>query len=128
MIIPHLFRRAKTLAEYPTTSKKLFKIAAELPVDRYYISDDAALRYVRGRYYKGHKKKFSSIYKKRLFESLYDQVCEMMKEKKYRDQGLATTTILALLRPAPCIGVTPYYMYMAYKGHKGQKQNKVEDE
>lgn len=112
--VPTLYRKAKTVAEYPTTFEKLFEIAAELPVPQFYISDDAAIRYIRHRMYRNHKTYHLSSYKRRLFESLYDTVCDMMKEDKYRRMGLAGTTTVALMRPAPCIGLTPNVIRQKY--------------
>lgn len=121
--IPNLYRRAKQLAVYPTTTQELFRIAAELPVDQFYIPDDAALRYVRSRWIHGANKEFLSPYKKRNFEALYDTVCKMMQEEKYRALGLATTTIIALSRPAPCVGLTPFLIHKIYVRHN-KKNNK----
>lgn len=115
VVIPEIYRRAKQLAEYPTTTENLFRIAAELPVDKYYISDDAALRYIRHRLYKGKKKKFLSRYKEMVFEALYEKVTDMMKEERYKKQGLATTVICAMETPAPCIGLSPFELYGKFK-------------
>ena len=112
--VPCLYREAKTVAEYPTTFEKLFEIAAELPVQQFYLSDDAAIRYIRRRMYRNHKTDHMSPYKRRLFESLYDIVCDMMKQEKYRRMGLAGTTVVALMRPAPCIGLTPKVIRQKY--------------
>ncbi|MBR0166144.1 MAG: hypothetical protein IJQ13_04620 [Prevotella sp.] len=128
VVIPFLFRKAKMVAEYPTNTHKLFKIAADLPVDRFYISDDAALRYIRKRYYKGKHDKFRSKYKERLFEALYDLVCDMMNDDRYKSKGLATTTMLALLRPAPCVGLTPNEIYLRHLNLRGCNRKKEENE
>lgn len=129
IIIPDIYRRAKSLATYPTTTENLFKIAADLSVDKYYISDDAALRYVRRRYYKGERKKFLSPFKEKLFNALYEKVLRMMEEEKYREQGLATTIILALNTPAPCIGLSPLELYGLYKrGRRSHSKQKGEND
>lgn len=128
VVIPFLFRKAKAIADYPTNTHKLFKIASELPVDRYYISDDAALRYIRNRYYKGKQAKFRSRYKEQIFESLYDLVSDMMKEEKYKTAGLATTTIMALSRPAPCVGLTPNEIYLRHLNLRGYNRKNLKDE
>ena len=117
-IIPRLFSKAKKLAEYPTTTKRLFEIAADLPVDRFYISDDAALEYMRNRYYRGIAKKFKNPYKSKLFEAFYETFCEMMKEERYSGEKISTVAILALSRPAPCIGMAPRKMHQRYLDYK----------
>lgn len=127
VVIPFLFRKAKQIAEYPTNIHKLFKIAADLPVDRFYISDDAAVRYVYKRYNKKKHKIHRSEYKERLFEALYNLVCSMMAEDKYRKLGLTTTTILALSRPAPCVGLSPHEIYLRQKNLRNRtKENNHE--
>lgn len=126
--IPLLFRKAKTVAEYPISIPKLLKIAADLPVDRFYITDDAALRYVRKRFYGRKRLTYRSKYKERLFDALYEQVCLMMGEDKYRKEGLATTTILALSRPAPCVGLTPNEIYLRYLKLRGNNRKKDDHE
>lgn len=123
MAVLDVYRRAKALAEYPTTTKKLFEIAARLPVSQFYISDDSALLYVRNRMFRGIRPSLMNPYKQKLFEALYDLVCSMMKEEKYSSQGLASTTIIALSRPAPCIGLTPTVIYQKYLKALQHKKN-----
>lgn len=105
--LPAIIRRAKHLATYPTTMKKIYHIAAELPTDRFYISDDAAYDYIRKRLLHNMKPKFVNPFKQRLFESLYEEVTQMMEMEKYQKMGWRNTTILALSKPAPCIGIPP---------------------
>ena len=125
-VIPRLFSKAKKLAEYPTTTQKLFEIAANLPVDRFYISDDAALEYVRNRYYRGVIKKFRNPYKAKLFEAFYDTFRKMMEEERYRHENISTVAILALTRPAPCIGMAPRKMHQRYLDYKNNHLKKSE--
>ena len=113
--VPDLYRRAKALAEYPTTTMNIFEIAASLPVDTFYIADDAALSYVRSRIYTNVKRTFRNRYKQKLFDALYDEVMKMLEESRYQEMGLAATVIIALSRPAPCVGLTPGALYLTYR-------------
>lgn len=123
-VLPDLMRKAKHLATYPTTMSKLCRIAAELPTDRFYISDDAAFAYVRKRFYHGIEPKFISPFKQRLFEALYEEVLEMMSHEKYRKMGLKSTIILALEHKAPCVGLTPYIIGLRILNqHRHKHQN-----
>lgn len=120
-VLPELIRRAKHLATYPTSAKKLYHIAAELPTDKFYISDDAACEYIRKRFFHNIQPKFISPFKQRLFDALYHEVSEMLRQEKYSKMGLKNVTILALERPAPCVGLTPYIIGLRYR--KLHKQN-----
>lgn len=106
-VLPELFRRAKRQATYPTSTDKIFRIMATLPTDRYYICDDAALLYVRQRMLQGKEPTFRTKEKQRLYDALYQEVTAMMKEEKYASMGIAGTVICALMRPAPCVGLSP---------------------
>jgi hypothetical protein len=107
VVLPRLIRQARHLATYPTTTKQLLVIAANLPTDRFYISDDAAYAYVSRRYMHNDTPQLSNKYKTILFEALYEEVMKMMKEEKYKTMSLKNITILALSRPAPCVGLSP---------------------
>lgn len=106
-VLPELYRQAKRQAAYPTSTDKIFRIMASLPTDRYYICDDAALLYVRKRMLQGKVTTFRTKEKQRLYDALYREVVDMMKEEKYAQMGIAGTTICALMRPAPCVGLSP---------------------
>lgn len=114
VIIPQLFARAKQEATYPTTLKKLFEIAANLPLDSYYLADDTAVLYIRNRVFRGINKKHRSIYKQRLFESLYEHVCELRADSRYMSRGLEYIVTLALQRPSPCVGLSPNVIMQKY--------------
>lgn len=106
-VLPDLIRHAKHLATYPTTMNALYQIAAELPTRRFYVGDDAAIWYMRRRLFYKKIPKFINPYKQRLFEALYEEVTKMLETEKYQTMGWKDTTLLALLRPAPCVGLTP---------------------
>ncbi len=106
-VLPELIRRAKHIATYPITSRGLFKLAANLPTEKFYITDDAALLYINKRCIHGIIPHFTSPYKRKLFNALYEEVMKMKKSEKYKDMGLRHITILALNHPAPCVGMRP---------------------
>lgn len=106
IILPELYRRAKRLATYPTSAMNIYHIMTTLPTDRFYISDDAALAYIRKIFFHNIQPTFRTPERRKLYEALYKEVQEMMKEEKYQKLGLNTTTILALMRPAPCVGLS----------------------
>lgn len=125
-VIPRLLRRAKEVAEYPTTTKRLFEIVAELPTEQYFITDDAAISYIRKRFLHGVHTKYMNPYKQRLFDALYSEVERMMKDEKYKAMGLKNTVICALTHKAPCLGLTPFAAFRLYLRHqKKQKQGIV---
>lgn len=113
-VIPSLFRRAVALAEPPFSVERLSVIAANLPVSQFYISDDAAIAYIRSRVLNGRIPKFRSQYKKMVFEALYEIVTDMMQSEKYCEHDIPAVTVIALSRPAPCIGLTPNAIYQKY--------------
>lgn len=116
-VIPDLYRRAKALTEYPTTRSRLLEIAVSLPVDRFYIADDAAMFYIRNRIYNNIRQTFKTPYKQRLFDALYDEVKRMLELERYRNMSLASVIVIALSRPAPCIGLSPDALYLLYRKH-----------
>lgn len=107
VVLPRLVRQAMLVSSYPIRMPDIYLMAAELPVDKFYIGDYAACEYMRKRFL--HKKipKFVSPYKKRLFDALYDEVIRMMHMEKYKGMGLKNLTLLALDHKAPCVGLTP---------------------
>lgn len=121
--IPHLFRVAKSLAPYPTTTKQLFEIAASLPCDQYYISDDAALSYFRNRRFHNRVVRFKNPFKQRLFDAFYDEVTSMMAQDRYKGVSVRDAVICSLSRPAPCIGLTPFVMYRTFIRQAKKRQN-----
>lgn len=117
-VIPSLYSRAADVAEYPINVEGLFEIAANLPVRQFYISDDAAIAYIRGRVLNNRDIRFKSPYKQKVFEALYDIVIELMNSEKHHGKDIPTVTLLALTRPAPCIGLSPQVIkqkYLVYK-------------
>ncbi len=104
VVLPALFRKAKEVASYPTTMKELCQIAASLPVPYFCISYDAALDYIRNRLLHGRIKRFKTEYKNQLFEALYQTVLSLMEDGR---RDIKKVTLLALDKPAPCVGISP---------------------
>ena len=123
VIVPQIFAKAKQLSSYPTTMERLFKIAADIPVDQHYLSDDTAILYIHNRIFRGINKIHRSPHKQRLFESLYQIVCEMLNDGRYKSYELNNITILALQRPAPCIGLSPTVIWQKYWQLKNKKRH-----
>lgn len=124
VVLPYLIRQAKLLATCPVSAKKVYQIAAELPVDRFYIGDDAACNYIRKRIYYGETPQFISPYKQKLFDALYDEVMKMRDTERYGEMSLKDVTILALSHKAPCVGLTPYIIGVRERRQKRRHKHK----
>lgn len=123
VVLPELYMRAKRFVSYPTSINKIFQLMAELPTDRYYISDDAAMSYIRKRMFHGEEPKFNTKERQRLYESFYNEVSTMMEQEKYKRLGLVETTVIALMRPAPCVGLSPSGIWRKYYQKQRRKQH-----
>lgn len=110
-VVPILYRKAKTMVEWPADTMKICKKAATLPVSEFYISLDAAVEYVRKRYYYSRKKRFRSEYKQQLYEALYDRFLEIVEKDENINRSLPELVSMAISSPAPCSGLTPYKLY-----------------
>lgn len=108
VVLPDLIRRARRIVEYPTNAMKIYHVAAELPVRRFYISDDAAAAFIRSHVYKGVRPTFTSRYKQRLYDALFDEVSRMLCDSRYRDMDIGSVVSIALTHPAPCVGISPF--------------------
>lgn len=123
-VLPELMRQARKIATYPTSAKKLYQIAADLPTDKFYIGDDAAFQYMRKRLFHNVRQKFLSPYKQRLFDALHEEVTAMLKQEKYQNMSLKSVIIIALNHPAPCVGLTPNIIARTFIRHHKHKKNK----
>ena len=121
--IPEIVRRAKHVVDYPTNLGKIFNVAANLPVNAYYIADDSAIDYVRDRR-SGRHRRFSNPYKQRLYESLYEEVEKMVMQTKYREMSMKDVVIIALTHPAPCVGLAPTGIRKIYTRLRYKKQKR----
>lgn len=120
-IVPLLFRKAKSLVQWPAEIMDICRMAASLPVREFYISSDAAIKYVRSRYYWKEKKKFRSKYKQKLYDELYDRFEEMAKQPENINKSLPDIVITVLASPAPCCGLSPEQLYFTMLKYKKKK-------
>lgn len=107
-----LYREAKRIASWPTSTMRLCEIAANMPTKEFYISEEFAVRYVRKRIYAGVAQSFTNKFKQKLYEALFDRVVELRKREKYREASLPAVVQAAIMTPAPCLGLTPRNIYM----------------
>lgn len=122
-VILDLFRKAKSLVSWPSDTMSICEKAATLPVDRYYISQDSAISYVRQRCYHDKEKKFRSPYKQKLYESLYDAVLDAILKSENHYRPLPDIVINILQTPSPCLGLAPFQIYLAVLRLKKKQQN-----
>lgn len=124
-VLPDLIRQAKHLATYPISTIKLYQIAADLPTDKFYIADDAAYEYILKRMFRGVEVAFNNHYKQRLYDAFFEEVSKMMKQETYKKMSVKNVTILALSRPAPCVGLAPWGIWKALLRQRKKKNEKV---
>ena len=124
-VLPDLIRQARHLATYPISTMKLYQIAADLPTDKFYIADDAAYVYILKRMFKGVHIKFRNNYKQKLYDAFYEEVSKMMRMDTYKKMSVKNVVILALLRPAPCVGLAPWGIWKALLRQRKKKNEKV---
>lgn len=117
-----LFRQAKHLAEWPTNTMRLCEIAASLPVDEFYLSEENAVAYIRRRINHGIRKTFTNKYKQQLYEAFYERVMELRDLEKFRDASIPVLVSAALATPAPCIGLRPINLYVIINRRKRIKK------
>lgn len=114
-VLPKLVRQAMLSSSYPIRMPDVYMMAADLPVDKFYIGDYAACDYMRKRFLHKKTPKFVNPYKNRLFDALYEEVIRMMRCEKYKGMGLKNITLLALDHQAPCVGLTPTVIGTRYR-------------
>jgi hypothetical protein len=120
-IIPELFRQAVVLAPVPSSPIMICEKAVELPTKEFYVSFDAALCYIRKRYYHNKHHTFSSRYKQKLYEALYEKFVEL---KQLHEEMLLTDVVsLALGCTAPCLGLSPSQFYTILLKYQKKMKN-----
>ena len=112
-VVLELFQRAKNLVKWPSNITTICETAAKLPVDKFYISTDAAVVYVRQRYYNNKIKIFNSPYKQQLYEVMYKNFLKVVESPENKNRSLPELVIKVLAMPAPCLGLAPFQFYMA---------------
>jgi len=102
-----LYRKAREVASYPTTSVKLCEIVSTLPTSCYYISDTSAARYVSNRL-KGKIPKFGAAFEKKrqLYEAFYIDFLEVRRREGNQQKCISQLVDITLMRPAPCLGLS----------------------
>lgn len=120
-IVPLLYRKATELVEWPADTMKICEKAATLPVKKFYISHDAAVEYVRHRYYHGVRKEFRSPYKQQLYDSLYDVFIRLVNNPVYSNRILPDLVSIAIHSPAPCSGLAPFQFYCIMLRYKKKR-------
>ena len=123
-IVPLLFRKATDLVQWPASVMDICKKAANLPVKEFYISSDAAIEYVRHRYYWNERKKFRSSYKQMLYDELYERFEKRVNLPENANKSLPDIVITILATSAPCCGLTPLQLYTIMLQHRKKLQRK----
>lgn len=122
-VVLDLFRKAKSRVSWPADTMTICEAAASLPVDRFYISQDAAVCYVRRRYYHDKVTVYRSHYRQQLYEALYDAFTIAVGRPENRYRPLPDIVINILQSPAPCLGLAPFQIYLAVLRLKKKKQD-----
>ncbi len=101
-----LYNRAREIVGTPATIDRICKIAANMSVSKFYISDEAAMRYIQDRK-AGRPRTFRNKYKRTLYNALFDTYRYLSKRKEYTACSMARIIDIALSQPAPFIGLSP---------------------
>lgn len=118
--IIRLYQQAKRVVQWPTTTAKICDYVSHMPTPCYYLSFDAAYRYVSKRL-KGIIPKCGKYQeqKKALLESFYNDFLLTLEHE--RSQGSRKSVYLlveiTLQRPAPSLGLTSKYIQEIISAH-----------
>ncbi len=115
-----LFSKAKNKVSWPADMKKICRVMADMPVGEFYISDEAATVYAWQRFYHGQRKRFKSRRRQRLYDAFYQKVLELKRKPEYKESPISTIATIALLQPAPCIGLEPSFIYTILLKERGK--------
>ena len=107
---------------WPADTMDICRKAASLPVSKFYISQDAAVSYIRHRYYHDDCKKFCSRYKQQLYDALYEKFLELTMRPEYENRVLPEVVAIALDHPAPCSGLAPAQFYRIMRRHRKEQK------
>ncbi len=121
-----LFAKAKYKVSYPTSMTKICRVIADMPVGEFFISDEAATVYACQRYYHGEQKLFRSPRRQLLYEAFYKELLKLKAQAHHTDTPISALVTIALMMPAPCIGLEPsaIYMILPHKRHKKRRMKK----
>ena len=113
-----LFKKAKSLVQWPTNLMHICEVVAALPAPVFYISSDTAIVYIRRRYYYNDQSPLQSKHKQLLYDALFDKFIELKNNPENRNRSIPGLVMMALKSPAPCIGITPRVIYEIILKHK----------
>lgn len=120
-IVPQLYRQAIKLVQWPADTMTVCTKAASLPVNEFYISNDAAVEYVRNRFYRNKLKQFRSTYKQKLYDALYEKFIQVVNLPENSNKPIPEIVTIVLASKAPCSGLTPLQLYYTMLKHKKRK-------
>lgn len=104
--ITALWKKLKKEAVYPVLARELAYKMAVIPVDRYFISEERAFWLISHKC-KGMKNKYKDV----LYKSFLDLYNDLRLTDKYKNEPQYKVIAEALSRPAPCLGLSPEYIY-----------------
>lgn len=118
--IIRLYQQAKRMVQWPTTTAKICDYVSQMSTQCYYLSFDAAYRYVRQRL-KGKVPKGGKYQQQKndLLESFYQEYLAMQQYEASRGNRKSVYTLveITLLRPAPSLGLTSKYIQEIISAH-----------
>lgn len=107
--VKRLYRQAQAIAGCPATIERICHIMANLPCNRFYLSDYWAVRYVKNRR-NGKAKKFNNPRKQILYNAFYNTFMQLARDARYKNKDVETVVYAALMKPAPIIGLSPNFL------------------
>lgn len=114
----------RRIAPSCATQAQAWRRVAESPAPRYYITHYQAYQRMLQMFRGDRKVREMSIYKKRLYESLYDTVIKLSQKREFLNMSLYQITQYAILEPAPSFFVSPTSMPRIFHEMKDVEKNK----
>lgn len=105
-----LFREAMDTL-LPATMRHICSTVADMPVPRFFISDEQAERYLRARLNLQHRR-FRNPRKQVLYEALWDEYLRQYVRTPHAP--FRTLVTRALAQPAPFVGLSTGYLLLCY--------------
>jgi len=119
-----LYRQAMNIVEWPTDCMKICEIAANLPAPEFFISEETALVYIRDRYINNKNHRFNSPYRQRLYDALYQRFVSLREVPSNSNKDILSLVLEALQSQAPCIGITPQWIYYVITRQRKQRHSR----
>ena len=108
-----LYQQAKRMVEWPTTTAKICAYVSQMPTQIYYLSFDAAYRYVCNRK-KGKVQQFGKFQKMKqsLCEAFFSDYLEVERQAQLQGKHKSVYSLVeaTLERPGPHLGIAPTYI------------------